>query len=507
MLLVDSNNKVLTNSNSPDINEFLKNISIIDYNTSLPLGRGKLQGWKASIISNPFHKELPPQAALFSGSGNASPDGINSIVDGIARVVFYISCDDTAEEETITLGFSVNIPSSDGFESDSTTVENSSAGKFNIPSYLNTKQSIHYNLQHLKITGQHIKRTWEVDGAISNPEGLDKDFNNYWRQFDYQIEFTDSTINRYQTHFYRAVLDAETPYANDTDYSFGERRVGFFAFKGYLWPSNIYDAVDGKPMGDPSNLYTMSSRGISVNEARVTDQTDRLFLTLFCSTGGGISFQYVKKPLVFTIYDQYGNTGKFMLDPDKLPTGGYDPQAFAELNFLNTFTAYHQPETIGDDSGKCALKSLSSTRFFGPYLECVTAEDDGENYLSYLYSSSSNVYVVLAASEDKGFNQPYFIYSKAKEIPPTDYYPHVDADQCLDPRGKVRFFATQSTDFSKAGKDQYVYLKPIWDKQGGVAIMSSDGKYLTKEATIQISYTRFKEYYDLQSVYYTVETR
>ncbi|NKC03534.1 hypothetical protein HED55_10035 [Ochrobactrum haematophilum] len=59
---------------------------------------------------------------------------------------------------------------------------------------------------------------------------------------------------------------------------------------------------------------------------------DQLYLTLLCYGGGDINYQFTRTPFLVTFYDQYGNQGQFLIDPDKLPEG-YNPDQFTNSNF------------------------------------------------------------------------------------------------------------------------------------------------------------------------------
>ncbi|GLU29500.1 hypothetical protein [Brucella sp. NBRC 12950] len=487
MILADSTGTRLTNDNSPTIEEVLNAIDIIDYNTGDVLGAGTVAGWSFTSVGNVFHKQLtvnPSTAEELDGTA----DGNNTLVNGLAKVVFYISCDDSALGETALLGVRVTPEDSDGF--DGIPVENSKDGTFHKPVSLISRAPITYRLSDLEITGQRIRHPNEVDGTLAFTAGDDPDDGNYWRQFDYHITLSQSAMTRYGTHLYRTVLESDDAYYNE--YSFGERRTGYFAYKGYFWSKNVYTDVNSTSPMVPNTRTTfpMSSRGISGKTATVTTEANKLFMTMFCSAGGGISFQYTKIPLIITLYDEYGNAGKFMVTSDELPTGGFDATAFTKLNFLTEFIEDTTPSTDGDDDGQCQLAfdpnafGSSPAKAYPPFN--ILARLIKGVPLFCISSGDPHLIIKIANGEPVGYKMKYYICHQALggfnagTASPAN---HAAGDLiCMSHKQVVNVddgYEVGSIDLSEATDKQFYSLKPVWDTKCSVVIASTDG--LTKQ--------------------------
>jgi hypothetical protein len=482
LVLADGTGTRLTNANSPTIDEVLNAIDIIDYNTGDVLGAGTVAGWSFTSVGNAFHKQLIVNSSA-TEELDGTPDGNNTIANGLAKVVFYISCDDSALGETALLGVRVTPEDGDGI--DGIPVENSKDGKFHKPVSLISRAPITYRLTDLEITGQRIRHPNEVDGTLAFTNGDDPDDGNYWRQFDYHIAFSQSAMSRYGTHLYRTVLESDDAYDNEC--SFGERRTGYFAYKGYFWPKNIYaDVNSASPMAPNSRTtFPMSSRGISGKTATVTTEANKLFLTMFCSAGGGISFQYTKIPLIITLYDEYGNAGKFMVTADALPTGGFDATAFTKLNFLTEFIEDTTPSTDGDDDGQCQLAfdpnafGSSPAKAYPPFK--IMARLIKGVPLFCISSGDPHLIIKKANDEANGYKMKYYICHQALTGLDPNSASTVDSTAgdliCMSlhqAQNADNNFDIESIDLTKATAEQSVALKPVWDMQCSVVIAFTD---------------------------------
>lgn len=334
LAMTDSDGKPLNEDNSPTIDVVKKSLQLCNYynfqqvmgSYPAPGSGSSTQGWYQSFSSLGFH---------FKDVSIRDDSGDNFIRDGMAYITIYACCDDKASFESLSLGFISTIPGK--MESQSKIYINASGFKDTFSINISSKQSLEYDIDSLSIKAQRV---------VHNNEGRDGDIalgsydvGGCYRQFDYTIGFSPATQSRYSTRLYKALVDGRTPYPPNTpelgegaDYAFGNRGLGAYGMKGYFWPVNVYNSeVDNEPLSVETAFF-MDTPVTGSIKTNILYKDDQLYLTLLCYGGGDINYQFTRTPFLVTFYDQYGNQGQFLIDPDKLPEG-YNPDQFTNSNF------------------------------------------------------------------------------------------------------------------------------------------------------------------------------
>jgi len=174
-----------------------------------------------------------------------------------------------------------------------------------------------------------------------------------------------------------------------------------------------------------------------------------------------------------------------MVTADGLPTGGFDSNGFAKLNFLTEFIEDTTPSTDGDDDGQCQLAfdpnafGSSPAKAYPPFN--ILARLINNVPLFCISSGDPHLIIKKANNEANGCKMKYFICHQALTGANSDTIAPADS-----PAGDLicmSLLQTQygdsnanmkSIDLTEATTDNSVELKPVWDTQCSVVIAFTD---------------------------------
>ena len=309
--LISSSGTVLNENNQPLIADVISCVKLIDFNSREELGVGALSAWHYTTKKN-----------IYPGTNNdlQPDDTTNKIINGIAYITFYLTSSTTGN---IQIGAKIT-PTGSKKE-----IYDALGGKFTISVLLTAVPPINYTLDRLDISGSqkaHIGQPPD-DDVLSNTNGPEYE-GNFWREWQYTIKIKSNEDNR---RIFRCQLapGATLP----SDYAFSSKSNIIYNYKAYFWPNNIYDAANN-PL--PSQLsYPVKSSGTPGQNISLPTNTlkDTLYFTLYCAFGD-LNFHEINAyPINIIIYDQFGNSGNFVVDPNAVPIT-YSPDDLPYLNFL-----------------------------------------------------------------------------------------------------------------------------------------------------------------------------
>ena len=378
----------LNKNNQPMIEEIIKRITLIDYDTKIPLGASSLQGVKYTLVSNEFEKEIVLSIGLVRDEDNYG----NHIDDnGNVIITWYITCDENNTPNLLRVGLKI-APSG----TDDIIYYALGEKQLDPPVTLQFIPAIHYGREDLSVFGEMIRH----DGQSSDDDTLPKTLSdeNFWRQWDYRLTIKDNEESR---KMFRCYLKEGGELPNN--YAFSEVTNILYNNKAYFWPNNIRNAQD-QPLKE-QKYYMVSSDGTPKREINASGYTNKnsLYFTLYSSFGkvnsGGHDYRHID----FRLIDQYGNSGEFSVMPENIPKN-YNSSVLGGVNFIREGFSGGLPDNKpGDAEYKVLIQSISKGKFIG------CCQDDYINKTLggiALDLTSSNVYFSINRSLSNQSEQP-----------------------------------------------------------------------------------------------------
>jgi hypothetical protein len=318
--LASFNNVDLKDSNSPSIDSVIAKTTIVNFSTKNEI----TSPWAYSTTDNGY---LPtPDTGFTPRASRRRQKDANGVTDGVATIAYFITNDSHSGGTIITVGAKIQptgqiIYATGDKAADGTPIGGLKAADpvyfatgstFNhSPPAVSLRQDVPYVDGSLKITGMVVNHADTSDTQPVMKEG------NFWRQWDHTIMVDQSRPQRAGCIIKNCLLDSGTPLP--ADYAFGEMSNVLYDYKAYFWPNNVSDSK-GNPLPRQSS-YQIQSAGAGPYTIGVQAGPGTLKATLFCAFGNVSvgSFNFV--PIGMTVIDQFGNSGRFVLniDPSQFP--------------------------------------------------------------------------------------------------------------------------------------------------------------------------------------------
>lgn len=469
MTLASSNDGTkLGNTNQPDIETVANRITFIDYVSRIAVGSSSLYGWKVSRTSNIYNKHFSSQSIADIGE--------DRVEDGIAYITYYLTCDSDQADKNVQLGLSI-MPS--GSEN---SVTNCLDGDLQEPFSIQAQNQIIYSCNDLTITPQRVARSAEQDNYAT------EDHDNLWRQWDYQLRFSDDTFARYKTSLFRCLLKKPSDMMRlESNVPFSMVSNMFYHYAAYFWPTNVYDP-SGAPLPS-SDSYPMSIGSEAKKTVQIpVNAPDTLYFTLYAVFGNGGncygnvarvgSYRFMTYQI--TLFDQYGNQGRFSITPSNIPSR-FNIEKFNNWQFI---TDGHLDSSSSDPGHFPGKVRIISCNYVGCNLDYnskyKTADDSWLTQIAGSHNNYNNTYTIhdkpigaegicLSASEIDYYNYLYVIW-----------YPHAKFSDSV--------YSVQKTDDSTNLAPTYLY--PVWTNNTMVMFCYNKYVYLA-DAT---DYARMRDY-------------
>lgn len=244
-------------------------------------------------------------------------------------------------------------------------------------------EEVIYNLNDISSKGK-LDHAGVQSGKISEISVYP---DNFWRQWSYDVSLNSGVYGNYL--FQCRIVDDRR---SKGDYSFCEVNESLYSYKAYFWPNNVCDA-NGNSLPSDKN-YTMSCGSFPEQDSGPISTTKgKIQLTLFCTFGNFPVGAHNYGSVSVEIYDQYGNLGKFYLDPRNVPRG-YDVATMGTWNFLKEGSLSLQ-ETVSSTSTVFYI----GTSFFQSVNSLQVGHDDELDELFELKATALN------AGDKIGFSQ------------------------------------------------------------------------------------------------------
>lgn len=350
-VLASASGTRLNTHNQPTLQDVISQVKLIDFYSKNELGTGSLSAVHYSRTPNIYQKNLE-----FSNipSETIVDDNSDHINNGVVFLTYYITCDPEKILDILQTGVAITPGNS------SKTIYNASGEKFNIPVTLKLMQAVNYNSNLISLQGKHSIHPGESenDQELANPGGIEP-AGNFWRQWDYTLKLQDNIDN---LRLFQCILDTNSTLPSD--YVFASRSNVIYNNQAYFWPNNVHDA-NGNSL--PSqNTYTVKSPGTPEQKINIpADENTMLYFTIYSTFGHINSGGYKYHPVNFSLYDQYGNSGKFSISPIDIPLI-YNYETIANLNFIKDgFTTAQPSEAPGEISDIFIMTDFQSEQTIG----------------------------------------------------------------------------------------------------------------------------------------------
>ncbi|MGE8657406.1 MAG: Ig-like domain-containing protein [Achromobacter sp.] len=318
--LVDGAGEQLTDDNSPEFSQFLKNVWFIDY-----YSREELSWLTFSAVKNQFSAQLYSGRA--SGAAIDPPPGSHGIENGVVRLTYYVSCSerttsavDIGQRFRPTAGFGVNVAppkNHDIYNADGANEQ----GGLSERATLTLLSAITYTPQDLDCQATLRTNADTNDAGITDPSEPAPE-GNCSRQIDYAFSLTGPTVGKYGAKLYEVRVD-KNQYSALNGYCAGYNGEHLYTHAAYFWPMNLKD-LDGNPIdGSGARQFPMGEYEVYSYEpglARFDGDLQGFALTVY----GYFGYWYDKSRrrtarLDVKLYDQYGNCGNFHVSTEDMP--------------------------------------------------------------------------------------------------------------------------------------------------------------------------------------------
>ncbi|MGE8660104.1 MAG: hypothetical protein ACN6O8_25450, partial [Achromobacter sp.] len=319
--LVDGAGEQLTDDNSPEFSQFLKNVWFIDY-----YSREELSWLTFSAVKNQFSAQLYSGRA--SGAAIDPPPGSHGIENGVVKLTYYVSCAerpasavDIGQRFRPTAGFGVNVDppkNQDIYNADGANAQ----GGLSERATLTLLSAITYTLQDLDCQATLRTNPDTNDEGITDPSEPAPE-GNCSRQIDYTFSLTGPTVVKYGANIYEVRVD-KNQYSALNGYCVGYRGEHLYTHAAYFWPLNLKD-LDGNPIpGSDAREFSLGEYEVSrfvPGSVRFDNSLQGFFITFY----GYFGYWYDKlrrrtANIDFKLYDQYGNSGDFHISTDNMPS-------------------------------------------------------------------------------------------------------------------------------------------------------------------------------------------
>ncbi|MGE8656316.1 MAG: Ig-like domain-containing protein [Achromobacter sp.] len=318
LVLKDWNDHLVQDSDAPTIDEVMAAVSLIDFDHSADaLGVAPLQNIQVTTNANEFEKHITTHTErVGAGKDGGTDGGGNYISGGAAYFTLYVTCEEAEQLMSINIGVEVRQPNEVVVYNaiDGTYKEKMAALVF-LP-----LANYRYSVADLNFSGAHHAHEGEKDDAPYSEKGDKEHPGNFWRMWEYAIDFSqDTQAKPYAPSLYKVCLAEGAGLAGD--YVFAERVDVVYSYRAYFWPMNLYDhnrlpvAEHGKrdyQVGAPAQ------RDQAVTYPEGTAGCRVMYYASFGDINGRTNAK-IYRPINLVIFDQYGNKGKIHLDPLSLP--------------------------------------------------------------------------------------------------------------------------------------------------------------------------------------------
>jgi hypothetical protein len=326
MTLASYNNIQLGDNNSPPIDAVISATQLIEYMTKNQL----TDPWSYSTTSNGY-LGVPDYSE--DDSFQRGEDDGNGVSNGVATITYYITS--SSQKGSTPIGAKIQptgqlIYATAQMGNDGKTPKGGLQAANPVYFATGTKDyqapaivavaAIPYGDVDLKIIGSAIGH-----GTTDDTRPIVSE-DNFWRQWNYTIMIDQTRSNRKNCTIKNCLLDPSASLTSD--YAFAEQSNVIYDFKAYFWPNNVSDS-DGNPLAS-SGSYDLKSQGAGPYGITVNPPAGQLMATLFCAFGNVSVGAYSFTSVGITIIDQFGNSGRFVLNTD---TGQF-PQTYDTKNIL-----------------------------------------------------------------------------------------------------------------------------------------------------------------------------
>ncbi|RAK31193.1 hypothetical protein C7374_103334 [Falsochrobactrum ovis] len=223
-------------------------------------------------------------------------------------------------------------------------------------------KSLSMGIDDFEWEGTRINRDGQSDDYVPPSSGeLDV---NYFREISYTVALRDENTyspptDRYGSRIFRCGIDdghsySPVPVKGSKDYSFGLRKNGFYSFRGFFWPYNVYRESEVtnvianplvKPPANPdvtNSSFRMYGNAVKSLGPTLTYDPHKLNLSLFATFGFTSDNYEPSCALDINTYDQYGHKADLVVDPDMLPREYIEPESENGLCSYKYFSTNHQ---------------------------------------------------------------------------------------------------------------------------------------------------------------------
>ncbi|CRX97093.1 Ig-like domain-containing protein [Yersinia enterocolitica] len=310
----------LNSHNQPTVKDVINRVKLVDFNNkNQELGTGILASWQYTLEPNDFDKQLASSVALVEAQWDDSSARIDN---GVAYITYYITCKSTESLNRLQIGLAISPTGSSQIIYDAV---NEKIEKFVT---INLMAEINYYRSNLSLLGKHQKHPGESDSddQLAMPNGIEPD-GNFWRQWDYTLAISDNSELR---KIRKCLLISELNLPDD--YSFFSKSNIIYNNKAYFWPNNVTGS-NGDLLAYKEN-YPVQSTGTPAQQITVpSGDNSRLYFSIYSAFGYINVGEVEYKQIDFKLYDQYGNSGDFSIDPEAIPSD-YNSNKMGDINFV-----------------------------------------------------------------------------------------------------------------------------------------------------------------------------
>lgn len=449
---IDSQKKPLTMETCPTP-EYIKSvITAIDYNSMEPLERdSEKNDWDYSFESNSFSKHT-----LAGESFEVDWDSVViSETDAIGvyspTIDFYVTCNTNVSALTKFVGLKIAIFDEKWGDPIVYTCSSQPMGgtAMNFRTYveLHTKSFAGYTAEDLKITLADTNSGQLQDDWPLNANGRDPD-SNMWRLWHYRLNLKDSTLRHcaVDTGMYNASFERNGG-------CFSKNYDGLYATEAWLWPSNLvaYD-FSNIPNNDVHSFKFGNYDAVVDNDVSSGDLG--FYISVYYEFAGALyENTRVQNSIDLILYDDYGNAGKFHVNPGCVPQV-YDAENRNNINLLL--------------DGSSASKNINNTQTPWYNITSMDTYKDLEKVITLnKWLNDQNVWNVRAENPDG--DQSLFQLQKQDK----DFFWNVHNSLYLTHRPEGSSWAMIAG--YKAGSEYNFFFKPVWNKRGFLMCTQGDG--------------------------------
>ncbi|MBK3744940.1 hypothetical protein G3A39_37725 [Paraburkholderia aspalathi] len=406
MTPTDGNGHGLNADNAPTAAYILNSVYIIDYFDKSEVERNsKKKGWSFSSDSNVFGKHTSPLGAISLGSALGSSEDFYYSYDAANNVQLncslYVTCDAGVADIQRTLGIKFEITDEKWGDPIVFTCSSGPTGSADVSNFsgcvvVTTKQPIQYTTNSLSITADNQSAAGQTDDWPSNDSGIET-ASNFWRIWNYKVNINQNlggqSIYKCVTSNLQKLVTLDD-FGNISVDPFEKDFDGLYGFVAYCWPTNMVD-VNFKPIdgSDLTNFDVSFADGASQSIVTSIDGDDNsIYLTIYGQFGGILEHRDTQKCIDFTIYDSFGNSGKFHLNTGSIPTT-YNKKDFSSAKLIAD-----NPSKFGD-SEDFDLEPAYLIHNFDDYINI-------NRYLT-IGSYNSGVTYDIYAEDNMGINSLY----------------------------------------------------------------------------------------------------